>query len=253
MADFYLMTGAQCRMARSLLKWSREKLAEKASVSRNTICTFEDDAPIRESNVLDIQSAFDAHGVECNPDGSVKPRSDGVKDFRGTGGCDRFFANIEKMLKEKNTGVVCRIGSQEMMTKVTGQHGLTNFDRLERLSKVTSVRCLLSDQKIYLPKTPSFEVRVFPENRSSIIASDFAYGDEGAFAAEQDFHFKFRHPLYIVIEYSNLAKKMFGYFERDWQEAKPYATTTYKKAISSQGRRLPLPDDYNEPRIQACY
>ena len=55
MADFYLMTGAQCRMARSLLKWSRETLAKEANVSRNTICTFEDDAPVRESIVLDIR------------------------------------------------------------------------------------------------------------------------------------------------------------------------------------------------------
>ena len=186
MSDVYLITGAQSRMARSLLKWSREKLAEEANVARGTIRIFEDDQPIRESIVLDIQSVFDANGVECCPDGSVRPRSDNIKDFRGLGGCDRFFANIEKMVKERNTGVVCRIGSQKMLTRVTGRNGLTNFDRLESLSKIVSVRCLLSDQRIYLPGSSSFEVRVYPENRPSIISSEFAYGEEATFAVDQD-------------------------------------------------------------------
>ena len=253
MTNVYLMTGSQCRMARSLLKWSREMLAKEANVSRGTICTFEDDTPIRESIILDIQSVFDARGVECDPDGSVRPRSDGIKDFRGLGGCDRFFENIEKMLKEKDTGLICRIGNQAGLTKVTGRNGLTNFDRLQKLSKVTLVRCLLGDQRIYLPGTPSFEVRVYPENRSSIIASEFAYGDEATFAVEQDTRFNFRHTVYMVIEYSNLAKKLFGTFEKHWQEAKPYTTSTAKRLIPNTDRWEPLPSSYDKPKRQACY
>jgi len=253
MTDFYLMTGAQSRMARSLLKWSREKLAEEANVARGTIRIFEDDQPIRESIILDIQSVFDANGVECNPDGSVKPRTDGVKDFRGLSGCDRFFANIEKMLGENDTGVVCRIGCQEMLTRVTGRNGMTNFDRLESLSKITRVRCMLSDQRIYLPGKPSFEVRVFPENRPSIISCEFAYGSEATFAVEQDTRFNFRHPVYMVIEYANLAKKMFGYFERDWPEAKPYLPTPSSKSTQKSDRQIAMMNDYEEPRRQACY
>ena len=215
MADFYLMTGAQCRMARSLLKWSREKLADEASIARGTIRIFEDDTPIRESIIIDIQGVFDAHGVECNPDGSVKPRSDNIKDFRGVGGCDRFFANIE------------------MLSKATGRNGISNFERLEILSKTVSVRCLLADPRIYLPGKPSFEVRIHPESRSSVISSEFAYGEEVTFAIEQDPRLSFCHPAYIVIEYPNLAKKVFATFEKHWPEAKPYMTTTFKKPASS--------------------
>ena len=76
MADFYLMTGAQCRMARSLLKWSREKLADEASIARGTIRIFEDDTPIRESIIIDIQGVFDAHGVE-----EESPSSTETKDW----------------------------------------------------------------------------------------------------------------------------------------------------------------------------
>ncbi len=253
MADFYLMTGAQCRMARSLLKWSREKLAEEANVARGTIRIFEDDTPVRESIVMDIQGVFDAHGVECNLDGSVKPRSDNIKDFRGVGGCDRFFANIEKMHKEKNTGLVCRIGRQEMLSKATGRNGLTNFERLENLSKTISVRCLLADPKIYLPGKPSFEVRIHPEARSSVISSEFAYGEEVTFAIEQDPRLSFCHPAYIVIEHPNLAKKVFDTFEKHWPEAQPYTTTTYKKPASSlDHRRAIFADDVEAKQPAYC-
>jgi DNA-binding XRE family transcriptional regulator len=194
MTDTYLMTGAQSRMARSLLKWSRETLAKEANVSRGTIRIFEDDQPIRDSIVLDIQSVFEAHGVECAPDGGVRPREDGIKDFRGYGGCDRFFANIAKMLEGKNTGIVCSIASQNMLSKSTGRNGRSNFERLQELSKVTSVRCLLEDKNIYLPGTPSFEVRVYPEVPTSLNPSEFAYGEEVTFAIEQDTRLHFRQP-----------------------------------------------------------
>jgi len=251
MSEVYLITGAQSRMARSLLKWSRERLAHEANVSRGTIRIFEDDQPIRESIVLDIHSVFDANGVECCPDGSVRPRSDNIKDFRGLGGCDRFFANIEKIVKEENTGVICRIGSQKMMTRVTGRNGITNFDRLESLSKVAPVRCLLSDQKIYLPGTPSFEVRVYPENRPTIITSEFAYGGEATFAVDQDDRFNFCHPAYMVLVYPGLAKKLLEYFERHWLEATSYLPS--KKGASNFSHRAPVAADFDEPKRQACY
>ena len=251
MSDVYLITGAQSRMARSLLKWSRERLAQEANVSRGTIRIFEDDQPIRESIVLDIYSVFDANGVECCPDGSVRPRSDNIKDFRGIGGCDRFFANIEKIVKEMNTSVVCRIGSQKMLARVTGRNGVTNFDRLESLSKIASVRCLLLDQRIYLPGKPSFEVRVYPEVRPSIIASEFVYGEEATFAVDQDDRYSFCHPAYMVLEYPSLAKRMFEHFEQHWLEAAPYLPS--KKDTSYIGHQAHAAVGHDEPKRQVCY
>lgn len=254
MTDLYLITGAQSRMARSLLKWSREKLADEANVSRGTIRIFEDDQPIRESNILDIHSVLDAHGVECHPDGSVRPRSDGIKDFRGLGGCDRFFANIEKILKDQASGLVCRIGSQDTLSQVTGRNGLTNFDRLQNLSKVAPVRCLLTDQNIYLPGSPSFEVRVYPEPPMNVILSDFAYGEEVTFAIEQDIRFHFRQPVYMVIESAKFVEKTLGYFDKRWQAAKPYKTSTTKRPTSSFGHRIVLPEDIETPeQLASCY
>lgn len=252
MSDVYLITGAQSRMARSLLKWSRERLAREANVARGTICTFEDDIAIRESIILDIQSVFDSNGVECLPDGSVRPRSDGVKDFRGLGGCDRFFDNIAKMLKDKASCVVCRIGSQSMLTKATGRNGLTNFDRLQNLGKIVSVKCLLADQNIYLPGSPSFEVRVYHEPPVNCVSCDFAYGNEVTLAIEQDMRFNFRHPVYVVLESPKLVKKAIEQFEKRWLEAKPYTTSTTKRSAPNINHLAPQLDDFNAPERQAC-
>ncbi len=229
MADMYLMTGAQSRMARSLLKWSREYLAKEANVSRNTICAFEDDTAIREAIILDIQSVFDAHGVECLPDGSVRPRTDGIKDFRGLGSCDRFFANIKKMLAEKPTDVICMIANQNMLTKSTGRNHLCNFERLQELSKIAKVKCLLEDKRIYLPGTPLFEVRINQEVPSSLFLSQFGYAEELSFAFEQDPRFNFRHPVYGILESPYHAKKVFEHFAERWLEAQPYVTPLSKK------------------------
>ena len=179
MADMYLMTGAQSRMARSLLKWSREYLAIEANVSRNTICAFEDDTAIREAIILDIQSVFDAHGVECLPDGSVRPRTDGIKDFRGLGSCDRFFANIQKMLAEKPTDVICMIANQNMLTKSTGRNHLCNFERLQELSKIAKVKCLLEDKRIYSSLAhPYLKSGLIRNPYSEPVLSQFGYAEE---------------------------------------------------------------------------
>ena len=246
MTDIYLMTGSQSRMARSLLKWSREKLAEEANVSRGTICAFEDDSAIRESIILDIQSVFDAHGVEFLADGSVRPRSDGVKDFRGLGSCDRFFANINKVLAEKPSEIICMIASQNMLTKPTGRNGLNNFERLQELSKAATVKCLLEDKHMYLPGTPSFEVKVNQEAPFSPFLSQFGYGEELSFAFEQDPRFNFRHPVYGILESPYHAKKVSEHFHERWSDAQPYATPLSTRACKNVMRKKMLPSGGHE-------
>lgn len=250
MTDMYLITGAQSRMARSLLKWSSEKLAKEANISRGTICAFEDDSAIRESIILDIQSVFDANGVECLPDGSVRPRTDGVKDFRGLGSCDRFFANIRKVLEEKPTEVVCVIANQNMLTKSTGRNGINNFDRLQELSKIATVKCLLEDSRIYLPGTPAFEVRVNQIPPSSTLLSQFSYGEEFSFALEHDPRFNFRQPVYGILESPYHARKSIEHFYERWPEALPYATPLSKK-ISKTARQKDILKSHERLKQQA--
>ena len=62
-----MLTGMQIRSARAALGWSAQELATKAGVSMKTIMRLEsvDGVPqSRSETLLEIQSAFEAAGIE---------------------------------------------------------------------------------------------------------------------------------------------------------------------------------------------
>ncbi|GLS41594.1 transcriptional regulator [Mesorhizobium tianshanense] len=64
-----MLTSAQCRAARALVDWSREKLSEQSKVSHRSIVDFERGA--REPRLLTKEAlvrALDAAGVEFIPE-----------------------------------------------------------------------------------------------------------------------------------------------------------------------------------------
>ena len=87
-----MMTAAQCRGARAMLGWSRERLAEAAMISVRTIVDFERDAREPRHATLDVlQRAFEAAGVEFTNGGEpgvkLKRRisPDELQDLKGPG------------------------------------------------------------------------------------------------------------------------------------------------------------------------
>lgn len=60
-----MITPAQCRAARALLKWTQTRLAEAAGIAWSTVRDFEAErrTPIRR-NMDAITGAFEAAGVE---------------------------------------------------------------------------------------------------------------------------------------------------------------------------------------------
>ena len=58
-----MTTGAQIRMARAALKWGVRELAEKASVSPNTVTRIESDQPSNASTLAAIRTALETAGV----------------------------------------------------------------------------------------------------------------------------------------------------------------------------------------------
>ncbi len=60
-----MMTPAQCRAARGLLRWSQSDLADKAGVSLSTVKDFEtEQRNPRGGNLEAMQQALEAIGVE---------------------------------------------------------------------------------------------------------------------------------------------------------------------------------------------
>lgn len=67
-----VVSPAQCRAARALLKWTQAKLAQHASVARKTVADFElGNRSLHRRTRLDITVALEAAGVEFiwNTDG----------------------------------------------------------------------------------------------------------------------------------------------------------------------------------------
>lgn len=69
---------AQCRMARAALKWSLERLAEKAGVARITIARFEGGQSIDAKSLAAIQIAFEREGLEIIPVNASSPKGGGA-------------------------------------------------------------------------------------------------------------------------------------------------------------------------------
>jgi transcriptional regulator with XRE-family HTH domain len=62
-----MLTGAQIRGARGILRWSAKELADRAGVGVQTIIRFEAVdlmPPSRSSTLLDVRSALEAAGIE---------------------------------------------------------------------------------------------------------------------------------------------------------------------------------------------
>ena len=58
------MTGDQCKAARALLRWSQERLAEKASLKRSVIADYESGRVVAAPTVAAIRVALEAGGIQ---------------------------------------------------------------------------------------------------------------------------------------------------------------------------------------------
>ena len=59
-----MITAAQCRAARTLLKWNQQELADRSEVGANTIKKFETEAVSpRKSTLKALKATFEEAGV----------------------------------------------------------------------------------------------------------------------------------------------------------------------------------------------
>jgi transcriptional regulator with XRE-family HTH domain len=71
-----MISSAQCRAARAILRWSVKELAEKAHLSPNTVVRFENE--VGSSNATTqvmLQQAFETAGVRFTGGGVLPPDS----------------------------------------------------------------------------------------------------------------------------------------------------------------------------------
>lgn len=57
------LTALQCRLARTVLNWSQQRLADEAQVQQTTILQFERGSDARRATIDKLRSALEAAGV----------------------------------------------------------------------------------------------------------------------------------------------------------------------------------------------
>jgi transcriptional regulator with XRE-family HTH domain len=158
------ITPEQCKAARALKGWLQEDLSKASDVSIGSIGKFEGGDPsTRESIVNDIYHAFLKCGVLFLDDNGVKLRNDFAYIYRTANCYDEFFADVMRAVKETKCGVFILVKSPNILTRECGGSGHTNLDRLNILSEITDVRCLLADFRLPSFMVPKFEVRNVPK------------------------------------------------------------------------------------------
>ncbi len=80
-----MISGAQIRAARALLRWSAQDLADRAAVGIQTIKRFEavdGVPPSRSSTLLDVKAALETAGIEFTGNPGKNPGITIRADFR---------------------------------------------------------------------------------------------------------------------------------------------------------------------------
>ena len=97
----FLITPAQCRMARAFLNWSQPELAKRCGLATMTISKFEkDDGTTPETKTVEkIAVVFQMAGVSFFEDGGVKPKDNLVTVLEGPDANARLLEDIYDTLK----------------------------------------------------------------------------------------------------------------------------------------------------------
>jgi len=225
-----MINGSQIRGARGLLNWTQDDLAETSKVSRKTIRLIESDEPARTSNIKKIQQTLTDHGIEFMHGYGVKLRSKDLCEFTGPESCDEFFDYVLKTMKERGGDLICIISELDILTKAASSSGLTNIERLEQLQKFSNVKCLIQDKIETSFETPTFEIRVLPEEPTIIPISAFAFGNQwvGGFLDDYKTNFTF-----VVFNKASLMHKCQNYFMPRWHVAKQLPAAMKTKKVRS--------------------
>lgn len=133
-----MITGAQIRMARAALDWSRERLASKTKLSVTTIRNIEHgDVVPREGNLNDIQQVFEHNGLEFTDQEGVRKKSNIVAVFEGESALSRFFDDVYYTILPTNGAEILTSGVSES-DYMEVDESFVNL-HLERMAKLPNI------------------------------------------------------------------------------------------------------------------
>lgn len=173
----YSVSPEQIKAARSLLAWTQDDLAQESGVSSKTINKLENGEGISIGRLIEIKKSLEGKGIEFLGNKGVIRNTDDPKNYGGPEGCDQVYEDMLFTAKKHGGEILAMYKTAEHLARSLGVTNYANLERLERLSKYATVRCLLTDARNSSLSVPCVQFRAISQPVHNIW-STFVCGDK---------------------------------------------------------------------------
>lgn len=220
-----MLTHHQIAATRAWLGWSRETLAEKSGVSLGTIRNLERGNGSVQS-AEDVRAAFEKHGFRFPGPNAMSRHVQENRIYDGPHRREAFHEDLLATVSEKGGEIDAIFVTQAHLARALGVTDYERPERLERLGKLATVKCLLADARQLPLSVPSFQFRATSQIPITPFAS-LVYGDKTATIMTDGMTFTFHVTKDVGIAQSGLKQ-----FASGWDSASPVvAQSTSNRSI----------------------
>jgi transcriptional regulator with XRE-family HTH domain len=210
-----LISSIQSQLARTLLSWTQQKLADRTKVCVQTIRNFEKGQKILPSTIEEICFAFETVGIEFLEGDGVRRREKWCVPSRSDDNCDSLFNDISETIKERGGTVLVYISDCEAMMHRNGNPRRNNLERFNALCKSVEVRCIMKDSAMRSDFVPLFPYKTLHSSFAPIRGSLIVYANKYA-----DLLWDASGQMYVVALDVNTAAQFYRNGLNDlWQKA----------------------------------
>ena len=206
----------QIMATRAWLEWTRETLAEKSGVSPGTIRNLERGHGSVQS-AEDVRAAFEKQGFCFHGPNGISRHIKESRIYDGPHSREEFHEDLLTTIAERGGEIDAIFVSQAHLARALGVTDYERPERLERLGKLATVKCLLADARQLPMSVPSFQFRATSQIPISPFAS-LVYGDKTATIMTDGVTFTFH-----VLKDVGIAQSGLKQFALGWDSASPVA------------------------------
>lgn len=230
------ISASQIRAARAYLGWTQDELAAATGLSAKTIRNLEMGfvSPRSETNAV-VRAALENKGIDFPERGGIYPRPDDLFRFSGPDGCDQFFADLLRTVRQRGGEIAAVVRSQDALAEMCGASPRDSTEWIAQLNSAGPVKCVLSELPAVIRFPPSFQFRINPNqtfDKGHEAVASFIFGDKFALVTEES-----GFPKFIVIQSMAIANDRRNSFLEFWSKAVPILIQPGEPPVSATHQR----------------
>jgi transcriptional regulator with XRE-family HTH domain len=224
-----LVSHKQIKAARSMLEWTQDDLAKESGVSEGTVIKLERGEKISDEGLEKILQKFEHERIEfVGTKGVIHHTQNSPRTFDGVNAPNEFYDCILASAEEKGGEILAIYPTTEMMARSLGIVNFKNLERLDRLRRYASIKCLLTDVKDSSLAMPSVQFRAIPQALFGFWPT-FVCGDKSAIILTRDGE----HFAYMVVDSLDTALLEAKKFSLCWDSGIPLGTKEASHKVRS--------------------